>query len=149
MSIDPDFKRRQFLALKEAADNGQLIPPPRKKFSKAVRTAVLERQEGLCAACEERIFGRFDIDHILERDLGGSDDLPNLVALHPECHRPKTSARAPVLAKVHRLARTTFEGKSESKRPIPQRENPWPEGRPFPKSNRKIPSRGFSKWRPA
>ena len=98
--IDPAFKRQQFLALKERADNGQLIPPPRKKFTPKVRKAVWEAYDGLCARCEEPLGKVFEIDHILERDLMGSDDLPNLVPLHPECHRPKTSARAPVLGRT-------------------------------------------------
>lgn len=139
--MDRDFKRAQFLALKELNDNGQLIPPKRRGFPKKLRLEVLARQEGLCARCEERIFGRFDVDHIIEHDLMGPDELRNLVALHPECHRPKTSARAPVLAKVHRLAETTFQGKRESKRPIQSR-NEWPKGRP-------LQSRGFSKRTPA
>lgn len=131
MGVDKAFKRQQFLALKAAADNGQLIPAKRKKFSPKVRREVLAAQEGLCAACEERIFGRYDIDHILEHDLGGSDEPLNLVALHPECHRPKTSARAPVLAKVHRLAKATFGEPDDTPSRI--------------RSNPKIQSAGFRK----
>ena len=83
----------------------------------------------------------FDIDHILERDLGGSDELSNLVPLHPDtCHRPKTSARAPVLAKVHRLAKATFGELIEPKGRQLQ-------SRPFPKSTRKLEGRGFAKRR--
>lgn len=139
--IDPAFKRQQFLALKAAADNGQLIPPPRKKFSPKTRKAVWEAYDGLCARCEEPLGRVFDIDHILERDLGGSDELSNLVPLHPDtCHRPKTSARAPVLAKVHRLAKATFGELTEPKgRQL--------RSRPFPKSTRKLEGRGFDKRR--
>lgn len=137
MTIDPAFKRAQFIALKELSDNGQLIPPKRKKLPKKLREQVLAKQEGLCGRCEERIFGRYEVDHILERDLMGADDPKNLIALHPECHRPKTSARAGVLAKVHRLARDTFEGKPESNRKIHSRSE-WPKGR-------KLQSRGFQK----
>ena len=138
--IDRAFKRQQFLALKERADNGQLIPPPRKKFTPKVRKAVWEAYDGLCARCEEPLGKVFEIDHILERDLMGSDDLPNLVPLHPECHRPKTSARAPVLAKTHRLAKVTFGDLIEPKGRQLQ-------SRPFPKSTRKLESRGFDKRR--
>jgi len=132
-------KRAQFLAIKARNDNGQLIPPTRKKIPAKVRREVLARQEGLCARCEEPISGRFDVDHIIERDLMGSDDPSNLVALHPECHRPKTSARAGVLAKVHRLAETTFQGKRESKRPL--KSGGKLQGRPFPAASRRLQSR--------
>lgn len=142
MALTPEQKaekRAQFLAIKARNDNGQLLPAKRKKIPEKVRRQVLAAQEGLCARCEEPISGRFDVDHILERDLMGSDDLGNLVALHPDCHRPKTSARAGVLAKVHRLARATFEGKPESKRPL--KSGGKLQSRPFPAASRRLQSR--------
>lgn len=114
-AIDREFKRQQFQALKAAADNGQLVPPKRKGFTPKTRRAVYERQQGICAACGEWIHGwKFEVDHVLERDLMGSNELSNLEALHPSCHKAKTSARAGVLAKVHRLADETFSPLDET-----------------------------------
>lgn len=135
--VDPEWKRQQFLRLKELNDNGQLLPPKRKKFSRKEREAVAAAYDGLCAACEEPLRAGFHIDHIVEHDLLGGDDLRNLVPLHPECHRPKTSARAPILAHVHRLAKATFEAPKEPKGRKIQSRNEWPKGR-------KLESRGFS-----
>lgn len=128
--VDKEFKRAQFLALKEANDQGRLIPPDRRGFSPKVRKAVFDAYDGLCARCDEPLRPGFHIDHILERDLGGTMDLKNLVPLHPECHRPKTSERAPVLAKVHRLEKQTF---GEPKEPKGRKFQP----RPFPTVLRK------------
>lgn len=112
--IDPEWKRQAFLALKEANDQGKLIPPERKGFSRKVREAVAAAYDGRCDRCGEPLKPGFHLDHVTERDLGGSNDVNNLVPLHPECHRIKTSARAPVLAHVHRLAKIEAEGRKPS-----------------------------------
>jgi 5-methylcytosine-specific restriction endonuclease McrA len=136
VTVDPAFKREQFRDLKRANDNGQLVPPKRKKLSAKTRQAVLLRQRGDCAACHEPITdARFDVDHITERDLMGGDDVSNLEALHVGCHRLKTSARAKDLAKVHRLADVTWEEPSDKPSRLQSR-NEWPKGQ-------KLQSRGF------
>lgn len=127
--IDPAWKRAAFERLKELNDNGRLVPAKRKKFSPKTREAVKAAYDGLCARCEEPLGKVFDLDHIIEHDLMGSDEIDNLVPLHPECHRVKTSARAPVLAHVHRLFKRETEG------PRPSRM----------KSGGKLQSAGFDK----
>lgn len=141
MTVDPAFKREQFRQLKRASDNGQLVPPKRRKLSVKTRHAVLERQRGDCAACHEPITdARFDVDHITEHDLMGGDDLSNLEALHVGCHRTKTSARAKNLAKVHRLAEVTWEEPSDKPSRLQSR-NEWPKGR-------ELKGRSFADSRP-
>ncbi|WP_341677233.1 group II intron reverse transcriptase/maturase [Niveibacterium sp. SC-1] len=46
------------------------------------------RQEGLCPICKQKITREsgWHLHHILPRSRGGSDELPNLVLLHPNCH---------------------------------------------------------------
>lgn len=136
--MDPAEKRRAFEALKELAGNGRLVAEPRKKFSRAVRTQVLERQDGLCTACEGRIFGKFDIDHIKALELGGSNDLTNLVALHPECHAVKTRRDIGMIAKARRITKRETEGPKPAKL---KSNGAWP------RSSRPIQSRGFDKPR--
>lgn len=138
-AIDPAFKRQQFEALKAANDQGRLVPEKRKTFSRSIRQAILERQEGLCAACEERIFGKFDVDHIRALELGGSNDLPNLVALHPDCHRTKTKLDVRSIAKCKRIEKREVEGPPE---PQIKSRNEWPKGQ-------KLRGRGFEKRRSA
>jgi hypothetical protein len=141
MGIDPQWKREAFIALKEAADNGKLVPPKRKSFSRKTRVAVLAQTDGNCADCGEPIVGwLFEVDHDLERDLMGANDLSNLRALHPACHKAKTSARAGDLAKVHRLHEATFS----TDEPEPSRlksRNEWPP-KGSQKFRRPFPTRG-------
>ena len=123
--MDPAEKRAAFERLKELAGNGRLVPEKRKKFAKPVREAVLQRQDGLCAACEARIFGRYDIDHIRALELGGTNDLSNLVALHPECHRPKTARDVKAISKCRRIEDREVNGPKPAQ--IKSR-NQWPTG---------------------
>ena len=60
------------------------------------RRAIAKRQNWLCAGkgCREAEEGQeleeYDIDHIIPLSRGGSDDVGNLQALCPGCHRKKT-----------------------------------------------------------
>lgn len=47
------------------------------------------RQQHCCVMCRQRITKEtgWNIHHVVERVNGGSDDLSNLVLLHPNCHR--------------------------------------------------------------
>jgi hypothetical protein len=140
--MDPAEKRAAWERLKELAGNGRLIPEPRKKFSRKLRSEVLERQDGLCACgCEERIFGRFDIDHIKALELGGTNDASNLVALIPEHHRQKTKADVRSIAKAKRIERREVEGPKAAKL---KSKPSWP-----PPGSRKLVSRPFPTRRPA
>ena len=140
MTVDPAFKREQFRNLKRANDNGELIKAKRKSFGQQVRQALYDRQRGDCDACHEPLDGlRFDVDHGTELDLGGSNELSNLRALHPTCHRLKTSARAKDLAKAHRLHDATWEEPSDKPSRLQSR-NEWP-----PKGTQKFPTR-HSSW---
>ncbi|OAI12771.1 MULTISPECIES: group II intron reverse transcriptase/maturase [Methylomonas] len=46
-------------------------------------------QNGICPVCNQRIndLDNTQIHHILEKAKGGPDILPNLIVLHPNCHR--------------------------------------------------------------
>jgi 5-methylcytosine-specific restriction protein A len=65
----------------------------------ALRLQVLTRDRGICIPCYGR--GRYtravEVDHVLSKARGGSDDLANLQAICKACHRRKTELerRAP------------------------------------------------------
>jgi RNA-directed DNA polymerase len=46
-------------------------------------------QDGSCPVCSQKITKEsgWNLPHILRRTAGGKDILPNLVLLHPNCHR--------------------------------------------------------------
>lgn len=55
------------------------------------RLALLTKFDGKCGVCGKAITGsRFDIDHIVPRALGGSDDPSNLRPTHAVCNRSKS-----------------------------------------------------------
>ncbi len=51
--------------------------------------ALWRGQEGKCPICDQKITKEtgWHIHHILYRVYGGTDDLSNLLLLHPNCHR--------------------------------------------------------------
>lgn len=50
--------------------------------------ALWTRQKGICPNCEQSITAESGchVHHVVERHRGGSDNLDNLVLLHPNCH---------------------------------------------------------------
>lgn len=122
---------------------------PRKAMTPARRKRLLDLNDNRCQheGCE--ITTGLELDHDIPLALGGTEDDGNMVALCHAHHKEKTRGDVWRIAKAKRQ-RKLIEEVEPSRRPIPQRENPWPaEGRPFPKSNRKLRGGGFSKWRPA
>jgi len=61
-----------------------------------IRMSVLKRDNGLCQ-CDRCGGGRIrltaanEVDHIVPKVKGGTDDLSNLQAINSECHRIKTT----------------------------------------------------------
>lgn len=58
-----------------------------------VRKYVLSRDRYLCQAClkDNRLTPAKEVDHIINKASGGSDDASNLQAICVSCHRRKTS----------------------------------------------------------
>ena len=71
--------------------------------NRKLREQALERDAGKCRAC-----GRYDpkaqVDHIVDLQFGGKDELDNLQTLCRVHHTEKTSDAAPKRAKADRLA---------------------------------------------
>lgn len=57
-----------------------------------LRELVIRRDKGLCQECLRLGFvtAGSDVDHILSKAKGGTDDLSNLQLLCKECHKKKT-----------------------------------------------------------
>jgi 5-methylcytosine-specific restriction protein A len=58
----------------------------------AIRLRVLARDCGLCQPCYRagRIHAAQEVDHIVSKAAGGTDDESNLQAIATACHRAKT-----------------------------------------------------------
>ena len=139
--IDPAFKRRQFLALKEAADQGKLLPARRRAMSKGRKARIWRDHDGKCVQCGDDVapYGPTVVyDHEIPLELGGSDDDGNIGPIHKSpCDQIKTSNDLKRIAKMRRQA----------KMDLPREEPSRFQSRPFPKSTRKLESRGFDKRR--
>lgn len=51
---------------------------------------VAASQKWLCGTCGQTLDETYEVDHKLALFKGGSNDIDNLVALCPHCHRKKT-----------------------------------------------------------
>lgn len=58
-----------------------------------LRAKALERDKGLCQQClrDGRTVVAKDVDHIVPKHRGGTDDLGNLQSLCSPCHQAKTA----------------------------------------------------------
>ncbi len=77
----------------------------RIEFGAKVKESAWARSGGFCEDCGIKIVPGMgpEYDHGIEAALGGRADLDNCRCLCIPCHRSKTSARAPVIAKAARL----------------------------------------------
>ena len=62
-------------------------------YWRKLRSQVLARDGGLCQEClrQGRTVAATDVDHVVPKSRGGTDDMSNLQALCRECHRVKTT----------------------------------------------------------
>lgn len=65
--------------------------PPLPRDWPATRRRILDRDGQRCYRCGRHAT---DVDHIVPRHLGGSDDDDNLAAICRDCHRRKTGREA-------------------------------------------------------
>jgi len=58
-----------------------------------LRTRILERDNGLCVECRRNghVTTAIQVDHIVPKDQGGTDDHDNLQSLCKPCHASKTA----------------------------------------------------------
>jgi 5-methylcytosine-specific restriction endonuclease McrA len=65
------------------------------------RYTIYRRDRGMCQVCGSRVGRMWDIGHLVDRCVGGSDDPSNLVLMCAHCNRvekPITPTRAEALA---------------------------------------------------
>lgn len=56
----------------------------------------MRRDQGLCQVCRQagRVTPATQVDHVVPKAEGGTDDEGNLQAICPACHRAKTGREA-------------------------------------------------------
>jgi len=70
---------------------------------------LLKAQDGLCMICKGTInnMERVEIDHIIAKVDGGSNETNNLRLVHSECHKQKTAAERRMRAIMRRREKMT------------------------------------------
>ena len=68
----------------KSVTNKRAVSTMRKKY-------VASNQEWKCGKCGKQLDHTYEIDHKLRLDEGGTNDVDNLIALCPACHRYKTA----------------------------------------------------------
>lgn len=75
--------------------NNGLSIPNRSNHKRAVsamrKKYVASNQDWKCGHCHKQLDHTYEIDHKLRLDEGGTNDVNNLIALCPACHRYKTA----------------------------------------------------------
>jgi hypothetical protein len=64
--------------------NKRAVSTMRKKY-------VASSQDWKCGHCHKQLDHTYEIDHKMRLDQGGTNDVDNLIALCPTCHRYKTA----------------------------------------------------------
>ena len=61
-----------------------------------IRDRILQRDRYLCQACKRKgvITPAYEVDHIVNRESGGTDAETNLEAICSPCHKVKTAREA-------------------------------------------------------
>jgi hypothetical protein len=63
----------------------------KRSVSETKKKYVASMQNWKCGHCTEQLNHTFEIDHCLSLQNGGTNDVNNLIALCPMCHREKTA----------------------------------------------------------
>ena len=70
----------------------QFMVKRRKALSPEDKQTLMERQQGKCDICGDRLQeSAYEIDHIQPLCKGGADEIDNMRLLHPVCHSMATS----------------------------------------------------------
>ena len=65
----------------------------KRSVSETKKKYVASSQSWRCAACKDQLDATYEIDHVIELQDGGSNDISNLEALCRNCHGKKTLSR--------------------------------------------------------
>lgn len=84
---NPNPNNEIFHNKKKNINNKQLI---KRNVSPKTKKIVASNQYWKCNICKKLLDFTFEVDHINELRYGGNNEIDNLQALCPNCHRRKT-----------------------------------------------------------
>lgn len=78
----------------------------RPSFGTKARAEIFATHGGICHICNGRIQAaeRWEVEHVIAREISGDDGPTNLRPAHAKCHKAKTAQDAGIIAKAKRRA---------------------------------------------
>lgn len=83
-------KRQSSNVTYNATHRNEIIPTTKRSVSETKKKYVASQQNWNCNKCNNVLDATFEIDHIIELQHGGTNDVSNLMALCRNCHGKKT-----------------------------------------------------------
>ena len=71
------------VSLGGTANNKRSVSETKKKY-------VASQQAWKCKHCSDMLDATFEVDHVVDLQFGGSNNVTNLVAIRQHCHNQKT-----------------------------------------------------------
>ena len=72
---------------------GSTAAPVKRSVSESKKKYVAASQDWKCHKCQSMLSATYEVDHVVDLQYGGSNDVSNLVALCRNCHGEKTMSR--------------------------------------------------------
>lgn len=72
------------------SSNNKFRKPIKRSVSETKKKYVASSQSWTCNHCKQQLDATYEIDHVIELQNGGTNDIANLVALCRNCHGKKT-----------------------------------------------------------
>ena len=72
---------------------GSTAAPTKRSVSEPKKKYVAASQDWKCHKCQSMLSATYEVDHVVDLQYGGSNDVSNLVALCRNCHGEKTMSR--------------------------------------------------------
>ena len=84
------FGSKEFLV--ETLNKSNIVKPVKVKrnVSTTMKKIVASKQKWQCKSCKNILDETYEVDHIISLYTGGGNNVENLQALCPNCHRKKT-----------------------------------------------------------
>jgi hypothetical protein len=86
----PQIAARQISVLNEK--NQTVHKNHKRQVTQLTKKTVAARQQWKCGQCGNLLDETYEVDHIIPLYQGGTNQIENLMALDPHCHRKKTNS---------------------------------------------------------
>jgi hypothetical protein len=90
-SLNPNFNYNPQLIPQQQRNLLAGVKPVKRSVSETKKKYVASIQDWKCGQCNKKLTHTFEVDHKIRLEVGGGNEVTNLVALCRECHGEKTA----------------------------------------------------------